>query len=71
MFFPFVKTSGYHLKVYVLKLNQIHMCQTTIVEKHLCQYNIKMNSMSKSKSWTMLQEDKKNDKESILKSIIW
>ena len=33
--FLFVKTSGYHLKVFVLKLNQIHICQTTIVEKHL------------------------------------
>ena len=30
--FPFVKTSGYHLKVFVFKLNQIHICQTTIVE---------------------------------------
>ena len=57
--FPFVKTSGYHLKVYVLKLNQIHMCQTTIVEKHLRQYNFKMNSMSKSKSWTMCKRIKK------------
>ena len=33
--FPFVKTSGYHLKVFVFKSNQIHVCQTTIVEKHL------------------------------------
>ena len=31
--FSFVKTSGYHLKVFVFKLNQIHFCQTTIVEK--------------------------------------
>ena len=30
--FSFVKTSGYHLKVFVFKLNQIHICQTTIVE---------------------------------------
>ena len=49
--FPFVKTSGYHLKVFVFKLNQIHICQTTIVEKHLRRYNARMNSMSKSKSW--------------------
>ena len=35
--FPFDKTSGYHLKVFVFKLNQIHICQMTIVEKHLCQ----------------------------------
>ena len=34
MFFSFVKTSGYHLKVFVFKLNQIHICQTTIAEKH-------------------------------------
>ena len=33
--FPFVKRSGYPLKVFVFKLNQIHICQTTIVEKHL------------------------------------
>ena len=33
--FPFVKTSGYHFKVFVFKLNQIHICQTTIVEKTL------------------------------------
>ena len=30
--FPFVKTSGYHLKVFVFKLNQIHICQKTIVK---------------------------------------
>ena len=29
-----MKTSGYHLKVFVFKLNQIHICQTIIVEKH-------------------------------------
>ena len=28
-------SAGYHLKVFVCKLNQIHICQTTIVEKHL------------------------------------
>ena len=33
--FPFVKTSNYHLKVFVCKSNQIHICQTTIVEKHV------------------------------------
>ena len=37
VFFPFVKTSGSHLKVFVFKLNQIHICQTTVVEKHLHQ----------------------------------
>ena len=33
--FPFVKTSGYHIKAFVFKLNQIHNYQTTVVEKHL------------------------------------
>ena len=44
--FPFVKTSGFHLKVFVFKLDQIHICQTTIVEKHLRRYYVRMNSMS-------------------------
>ena len=52
--FPFVKTSGYHLKVFVFKLNQIYICQTTIVEKHLRRYNVRMNSMRKSKSWQIM-----------------
>ena len=47
--FPFVKTSGYPLKVFVYNLNQIHISQTTIVEKHLRRYYVRMNSMSKSK----------------------
>ena len=51
--FPFVKTTVYHLKVFVFKLNQIHICQT-IVEKHLRQYYVRMNSMSKSKSWQIM-----------------
>ena len=52
--FPFVKTSGYHLKVFVFKLNQIHVCQTTIVEKYLRRYYVRMNSMSKTKSWQIM-----------------
>ena len=52
--FSFVKTSGYHLKVLVFKLNQIHICQMTIVEKHLRRYYVRMNSMSKSKSWQIM-----------------
>ena len=52
--FPFFKTSGYHLKVFVFKLNQIHICQTKIVEKHLRRYNVRINSMSKSKSWQIM-----------------
>ena len=52
--FPFVKISGYHLKVFAFKLNQIHICQTTINEKHFGRYNVRMNSMSKSKSWQIM-----------------
>ena len=52
--FPFVKTSGYHLKVFVFKLNQIHICQTTFVEKHLRRYYVRMNGMSKSTSWQIM-----------------
>ena len=47
--FPFVKTSGYHLKVFVFKLKQIHICQTTIVEKRSRRYYVRINSISKSK----------------------
>ena len=52
--FPFVKTSGYHLKEFVFKLNQIHICQTTTVEKHLRRYYVRMYSMRKSKSWQIM-----------------
>ena len=47
--FSFLKTSGYHLKVFVFKLNQIHICQTTIVEKDLRRNFVGTNSMSKLK----------------------
>ena len=72
--FPFVKTSGYHLKVFVFKSNQIHICQTTIVEKHLRWYYVRMNSMSKLKAWANhgpFCKRIKNDNENILKSIMW
>ena len=52
--FPFVKTSGYHLKVFVFKSNLTQICQTTIVENHLRRYYVRMNSMSKSKSWQIM-----------------
>ena len=52
--FPLVKTSGYHLKVFVFKLNQIHICQTAIVEKHLRRYYVRMNSMIKTKLWQIM-----------------
>ena len=43
--FPFVKTLGFYLKVFAFKLNQNHICQTTIIEKHLRRYYVRMNSM--------------------------
>ena len=52
--FPLVKASGYHTKVFVFKLNQIHICLTEIVEKHLRWYYVRMNSMSKSKLWQIM-----------------
>ena len=52
--FPFAKTSDYHLKVFIFKLNQIHICQTTVVEKPLRRYYVRMNSISKSKSWQIM-----------------
>ena len=52
--FPFVKTYGYHLKLFGFKLNQIHIYQTTIVEKHLRRYYVRINNMSKSKSWQIM-----------------
>ena len=48
--FPFVKTSGYHLKVFVFKSNKIQIYQTTIVENHLRRYYVRITSMNKSKS---------------------
>ena len=71
---PFVKTSGYHLKVFVFKLNQINICQTTIVEKHLRRYYDRMNSMSEIKVMANhgpFCKRIKNDKENIPKSIMW
>ena len=60
--FPFVKTSGYHLKVFAFKLNQIYICQTTIVEKTLTSI-FRQNEQHEQieingKSWSILQEDK-------------
>ena len=54
MFFPFVKTSGYHLKVFVFRSNQIQICQTKIVENHFRRYNVTINSMSESESWQIM-----------------
>ena len=60
VFFLFLKTSGYHLKVFVFKLNQIHICQTTIVERHLRHSELTAwANWNNDKSWPILQEDKK------------
>ena len=55
--FPFVKTSGYHFKVFVFKSNQVQICQTTNVENQIRRYYkmyVRMKSISKSKSWQIL-----------------
>ena len=72
--FPLVKISGYHLKVFVFKLNQIHICQTTIVEKTLT--SILRQNEQHEQIETMSNDGPfckriKNDKENILKSIMW
>ena len=52
--FSFVKTSGYHLKVFVFKSNQSQICQTTIVKNHLRRNYVIIKCMSKSKSWQII-----------------
>ena len=69
--FPFVKTSGYHIKIFVFKLNQIHICQTTFVEKHLRRYHVRMSSMSKSKLWQTMVHFATGEKLIKQTSIIW
>ena len=69
MFFAFVKTSGYHLKEFVFKSNQIHICQTTIVEKHLRQ-NEQHEEIEIMANHGPFCKRMKYDKENILKSIM-
>ena len=68
--FPFVKTSDYHLIVYVFKLNQIHICQTAVVENHLRQ-NEQHEQIETMANYSPFCKRIKNDKENILKSIMW
>ena len=73
--FPFHKTSGYNIKVFVFKLNQIHICQTTIVEKHLKHSILRQNEQHEEIE-IMANNGPfckriKNDKENSLKSIVW
>ena len=72
--FPFVKTSGYHLKVFVFKLNQNHICQTTIVEKTLTsilRQNEQHEQIEILANHGPFCERIKNDKENIIKLIMW
>ena len=73
-FFLSVKTSGYHLKVFVFKLNKIYICQTTIVEKTLM-----LVLRQNEQHWKIeilanhgpMCKRIKNDKENILLSTVW
>ena len=72
--FPFVKTSDYHLNVFVFKSNQIHICQTTIVEKTLTsilRQNEQHEQIEIIPNHGPFCRRIKNDKENILKSIMW
>ena len=72
--FPFVKTSDFHLKVFVFTLNQIHICQTTIVEKTLTsilRQNEQHEQIEIIANHGPFCKRIKNDKENILKSIMW
>ena len=54
-------------------MNQIHICQTTIVENTYVAIASEWTAWANrnnGKSWSILQEDK-NDKENILKLIMW
>ena len=70
--FPFVMTSGYHLKVFVFKFNQIHICQTTIVEKNLTsilRQNEQCEQIEIMANHGPFCKGIKNDEENILKLI--
>ena len=72
--FPFVKTSGYHLKVFVFKSNQIQIRQTKIIEKTLT--SILRQSEQHEQIEIMANHGpfcKRiiNDKEKILKLFMW
>ena len=71
--FPFVRTSGHHLNVFVFKLNQIHICQATIVEKTLTSI-LRQNEQHKQIEIMANRgpfcKRIKYDKENIIKSIM-
>ena len=70
--FPFVKTSGYHVKVFVFKLNKIHICQTTIVENttSILRQNEQHERIEIMANHGPFCKMIKNDKENILKLIM-
>ena len=70
--FPFVKTSGYHLKVFVFKSNQNHNCQATNVEQHvdILRQNEQHEQIEIMTNHGPFCKRIKYDKENILKSII-
>ena len=70
----FVQSSGYHLNALVFKLNRIQICQTTIVKKTLtsilCQ-NEQHEQIEIMANHGPFCKRIKNDKENILKLIMW
>ena len=73
--FPFVKISGYHLQVllFFFKLNQIYICQTTIVETltSILRQNEQHEQIEIMANHGPFCKRIKNDKENILKLIMW
>ena len=69
--FPFVKTSGYHLKVFVFELNQIYICQTTKTLTSILRQNEQHEQIEIMANHCPFCKRINNDKENILKSIMW
>ena len=70
MFFHYFKTSGYHLKVFVFKLNLIYVFEVTIVEKTITsvlRQNEQHEQIKIMANHGPLCKTIKNDKENILK----
>ena len=78
--FPFVKTSCYHLKVFVFKSNQIYVCRIkfTFVRRQLLKTLASILRQNEQHEQIEIMANHgsfckriKNNKESILKSIMW
>ena len=66
--FPSVKTSSYHFKVFVFKLNQIHICQTQLLKNtYVDEQHEQIEIMAHHGPFCKRID---NDKENILKSIM-